>query len=460
MRTALFFIALSVVGCGSDDSSPAAGSGGSAGSSGDPYYDAVPALRRVADVSACPTGFEAPPAAGQSSGFEAAGQMRSFYLGLPSQAGPRPTLVLFNGTGESGLTIFNRVHAQDFVDAGFIVVAPDSAGNGTLWPVWDGLREPGHENDPNADLDYFDKLLDCISVHFEVDEKRIYVAGHSAGGIFTNAVLRRRSELLAGGIPASSVFDLTGPSPAAELSDMAVVVTWGGDNDIYSGSAGGGVSVPEFNFVEQAAIASESYENEPKVEQAWCKGASLGHAWLPANAWFIDFLLGHPKGLATTSPWQAASTEGSGFSCGFDAAPKPTGTTVTCPSASTTAACQSYCQFLGDCAVENATIEPVLAPQLDALGFAGSDHTQCGGCVTQCEADAQSSADSTVLGCFETAFGSAQCGAGISGAQPLIDPSNSCCKDQTSSGVCTRLCQAINTNAPAAALFSSCAAFK
>ncbi len=462
MRSALVLIAFSLVACGSDDSSPggSGGSAGSAGSSGDPYYDAVPAVRRSVDVSACPAAFQTPPPAGQNSGFDAAGQSRSFYLALPSASGPRPTLVLFNGTGESGIEIFNRTQAQDFVDAGFIVIAPDSAGNGTLWPVWDGLREPGHENDPNADLDYFDKLLDCVAAHYEVDEKRIYVGGHSAGGIFTNAVLQRRSQLLAGGIPASSVFELTSPSPKSALDAMAVVVTWGGDNDAWGGGTGG-TSVPEFNFVEQASIASADYEAEGAVEQAWCRGDNLGHAWLPANAWFIDFLLGHPKGLATDSPWQASSTSGTGYSCGFDVVPPPTGNTVTC-STSTTSGCQSYCQFLGDCAVENATIEPVLGPQLDALGFTGTDHVECGGCVTQCEADALagSSADPTVLGCFDTAFGSAQCGAGISGAQPLIDAANSCCKDQTSSSICTRLCKTINTNGPASALFSSCAAFK
>ena len=447
---------------GGGGSAAMAGSGATAGSAGDPYYAAVPAERRSATVSAaCPAAFQNPPAAGQNVGFDSGGQSRSFLLALPDAAqfpGPRPTFVLFNGTGESGQAIYNRISGADYAAAGFIVIAPDSIGNGTLWPVWDGLRESGQENAPNLDLDYFDQLLDCIAAHYEVDNKRLYVGGHSAGGIFTNYLVRRRSDVLAGAIPASGVFDLTAPAPVAPLSPVAVAVTWGGDNDVWGGNSGGGVSVPAFNFVEQAALASQYYEQEAAVEQTWCRGDNLGHAWLPANAWLIDFLLGHPKGLATGGPWAPASNEGAGFKCSQDAAPLPPQKQVVCAT-STTAGCQTYCQFLGDCAAENATIEPVLGPQLDTLGFGPPNHTDCGGCVPKCEGDAKDASDATVLSCFESEFAAATCGPGISGAQPLIDASNKCCAGQTASGVCTTLCQAIKTNSAAAVLFTSCAAF-
>jgi len=455
----LFVAACSSGGSSGGGSGGSAGSGGSGGvTSTDPLVLVPPEPLQV-DAAECPATFQAGMGDGQQSGFEVAGQSRSFLLRLPAADGPRPLMVVFNGTGEDGQAIYTRAHMQDFVDAGFVVLAPDSAGNGTLWPVWDGLREPGHENDPNADLDFFDALVRCTAAHHAIDAKRIYVSGHSAGGIFSNYVLQRRSELLAGGIPASGVFDLTAPAPQATLDDIAVLVTWGGDNDAWSGSAGG-VSVPSFSFVEQAALASQYYE--ANVEQAYCRGKNLGHAWLSqGNGFMIDYLLAHPKGLAKSSPWQlVAPPQSANYECGDTAASASGGVVVSCGS-STTAGCQAYCQLLGDCAVENATIEPVLGPQLEKLGFSGAGHTECGGCVAQCETDAAAggSLDAGVLSCFETAAASAQCGAGISGAMPLVDATNSCCQGKQQSQVCSTLCGTIKTNSSASILFSTCSSF-
>jgi poly(3-hydroxybutyrate) depolymerase len=459
-------LALFTSACGSDDASGGgggtggnSGAGGAGGGSTDPWV-LVPPSALAASLADCPAAFQAPPPAGQSEGYDVGAESRSFYLQLPAAApGPRPLMVAFNGTGETGQKIFNRAKLQDFVDAGFIVIAPDSAGHGTLWPVWDGLRDPSEESLPNLDLDYFDSLVKCVAAHYPVDEKRIYVSGHSAGGIFTNRVLRARSSLLAGGIPASGIFDLTAPEQPPTLDEVAVLVTWGGDNDAYSGSAGG-KTVPSFNFAEQAAIASQRYEKE--VEQLHCRGENVGHAWLsPANTFMLDYLLGHPKGLAKSSPWKPGALSGNGYACSEDAATFENPNAVTC-AATTTASCQAYCQMIGDCAVENATVEPVLGPQLEALGFSGAAHLDCGGCLTKCEADATAGGaqDTPVLDCFAGKAKTAQCGAGISGAMPFIEATNACCAGKTSSQICTTLCAAINTNTAAAGLFSGCSAWK
>lgn len=446
--------------CGGDDSSGGGGGGTSSGGSGgggssDPLV-LVPPVALEASTADCPASFQAAPGSGQHSGFDVAGQSRSFLLQLPADmTKPRPLMVAFNGTGETGGQIYDRAQLGDFVAAGFIVLAPDSAGNGTLWPVWDGLREPKDEGQPNKDLEYFDQLVKCVAAHHPVDAKRIYVSGHSAGGIFTNRVLRERSTLLAGGIPASGIFDFTAPEPPPALDDVAVLVTWGGDNDAWSGTASG-KTVPEFNFVEQAALASQYYEKN--VEQAYCRGKSLGHVWLSgANAWMIDYLLAHPKGLAKGGPWKyAAPDASSNFECSDGAATFQNPNQVSC-GATATADCQKYCQLIGDCAAANATVEPVLGPQLEALGFSGPNHTECGGCLAKCEADASAGGamDAGVLGCFATAAASAQCGGGIPGAMPLIDATNQCCAGKTQSKVCTSLCTAVNSNGAAKALFST-----
>lgn len=136
------------------------GAGGSGGGSNDPLV-LVPPVALDATLADCPAAFQTAPESGQHSGFDVGGEPRSFFLQLSAAAAdrvpvPRPLMVAFNGTGENGKAIYNRAKLQSFVDAGFIVVAPDSAGHGTIWPVWDGMREAKDESLPNKDLEYFD----------------------------------------------------------------------------------------------------------------------------------------------------------------------------------------------------------------------------------------------------------------------------------------------------------------
>jgi hypothetical protein len=286
----------------------------------------------------------------------------------------------------------------------------------------------------------------------------MYIAGHSAGGIMANYVLQRRSDVLAGGIVASGVFSLTTPEPEQELDEMFVIVTWGGDNDEYSGGSGG-VSVPAINFVEQASIASVYYEDDPAVEQAYCRGDDLGHAWLdPLNDWFVDALLAHPKGLSTGSPSSLAEVpEGAPASCSLEPYVFVSDVVVDCPDTSTVDGCAEVCQFMGDCAVENATVGPILAPQLEDLGFAGEDNTECGGCIAHCEANATTPADDDVLACFLEAQTASICGPGIDGALPVIDAFNTCCADRDDSPWCIDACTILLTNTAAGSLLESCA---
>ncbi len=480
---ALAWAALFVAGCSSDgDSSGVDASSGDAGAdqaavdiggnppdegltpdATKPPEDAggaeIAPVKMVRDKAVCPAGFAAPKS-GDNDDFDVDGDKRSFRLRLPdpSASGPRPVLVYFHGTSTDGTFIADFGFADALIKKGFIVVGPYGALKGTVWPTWDAMRQTDDQSRPNADVAFFDKIVDCLAAHLEVDEKRIYVAGHSAGGIMTNRLLRERSQLLAGGVVASGIFDLTDPVTPGPLDEMAVLVTWGGEDDAYSGGTGG-VEVPKFNFVEQAAIASAHYEQAAAVNQAHCHGTDLGHAWLEAiDGLIVDFLVAHPKGAALNASWTLPAAPSAGISCSEDAASYTPMIEVVC-AAQSTPDCQSYCQGLADCAVENDTIRPVLGPQLAKVGFGGVDYADCAGCVTQCEQDlaAGGSPDQGVLSCMTTELGKAQCGAGIAGAMPLIDATNACCKDQQQSHVCTRFCQAILENSVAAAFFTSCA---
>jgi dienelactone hydrolase len=342
-----------------------------------------------------------------------------------------------------------------WVEEGWIVVAPDSNGNGLLWPVWDSLDLPGAAPRGNADLALFDDLIDCVAAHHEVDAKRIYVAGQSAGGTMSNFVLGRRSSLLAGGIPASATFDLSQPMPPQAPGPMIVIPSWGGDNDLYSGSAGDAV-IANVSYAEQSAIASQYWEAQPGVHQIACEGNEVGHNWLNGlNPWYREVLLAHPKGAANVPGWtMPGMPPGAQASCSEAAATYVSPIVVSCPAAAE-AGCQAYCQILGDCVVENGTLGPIMSEQLVDLGFAATANV-CSGCVDRCVDDASgSSDDDTVLACLAAAQPGVTCGPGFAGAAGFA-AIGECCDGIAGSNVCERFCGTFSESELFAPILQGC----
>jgi poly(3-hydroxybutyrate) depolymerase len=406
-----------------------------------------------ADAGKCPAGFERAISAGHHTGFASGGQARTFDMLLPDAAftGPRPLVFAFHGTGLSGALAISDYGLSSWADAGAIVVAPDSNGNGAVWPVWDALYFSGPTL-PNADLALFDDLLGCVAAHYAVDSTRVYALGHSAGGAMTHFMLAHRPAVLAGGIAASGMFDGTQASPVVPLGAMTVIVTWGGANDVYSGSAGS-QAIANIGYAEQSALASQHYAAQAGTQQIACEGNDVGHAWLsPIEDWMRDVLLAHPKGSApgwSLPPLPA----GANASCSTAPATYEPPVTVACP-ASATAGCQAYCQLIGDCFAENGTLGPVVAAQLGDLGYANTANA-CLGCVSTCEGDATGSApDASALSCFATHAPATACGPGFAGAA-IFATVNECCTG-SSAKVCARFCTAFATSTLFATTLTAC----
>ncbi len=416
----------------------------------------------------CPGAFATTaPVEGKNGSFEVESQKRTFNLHLPDKtkfSGPRPFMIYFHGTGGSAaeIAVRRKIWKDSLVAKGFIVAGPQGEDNGSVWPEWDAMRSTTDKTRKNKDVLFFDKMVDCVAGHFPVDANRIWVSGHSAGGIMSNRVLRERHTLLAGGVVASGVYELTEPATPTALTGMAVMVTWGGDNDEYSGSSGG-KQVPKINFAQQAAIASAAYEGAAKVNQVHCKGDDLGHSWLAGvEDVMLDFLISNPKGLSKNPHWKLkAAASGSKITCSEDAAKYVPKVTVTCTK-NTLAHCQTYCQSLGDCVVENGSVAPILKNELPKIGFSGTNMGECKGCITNCEADAAKggAADTTMLACYKTEAAKKQCGTGINAALVIAGVINTCCKSALKSEICGRFCKAVNLNTVAAPFFTSCPAFK
>ena len=180
-----------------------------------------------------------------------------------------------------------------------------------------------------------------MSAHTPIDPSRVYVGGHSAGGIFANHLLQRRSDRIAGAIVASGVYSQTAPDPFVPLDPTTVIVTWGGEDDRWSGRAGNTL-VRGFGFAAEASAASRAYARAGAAVVS-CGGDNLGHAWLDGlNPWMADLLLAHPKGappLAALPPLPARP----GATCVLGPVSDTPPDALVCP-ASATPGCQYMCQ--------------------------------------------------------------------------------------------------------------------
>lgn len=98
------------------------------------------------------------------------GASRTYYLHVPDTAspGPRPVIVLLHGAQRSGASMIHMW--QDVADQhGAVLVAPDSFG-----PSWSPV-----EDHPN----FLMTTLRDASARAPLDASRVYLFGHSAGGI-------------------------------------------------------------------------------------------------------------------------------------------------------------------------------------------------------------------------------------------------------------------------------------
>ena len=263
------------------------------------------AERLAADLGDCPPGYdEEPPGAGESTGFASAGQQRSFHLLLPDEDGPHPLFVALTGTVQAETDFLEQSRLDELPGSGWIVVAPVRNSNGIIWEPWDAMRTADQAALPNPDATFVEELVVCLAAHYEIDAARVFVGGISIGGTMTNLLLRRDSDLFAGGIVGSGNFVLTEPAEPEPLEDMTVVVAWGGEGDRWIGCPDGRMG-PEVagepgcvdvSFVADASSASQFYAAEPAVRQIACS-AEVGHIWIAdGTAYMARLLYDNPKG--------------------------------------------------------------------------------------------------------------------------------------------------------------------
>ena len=185
--------------------------------------------RSAAPDPAAYSGGDCPTFENGTNRFDSAGKSRDFILKLPDDPSGAP--VWFNwhwlgGDASSGIQYqgLNEVKRQ-----GWIVVAPEALSSQavTEWAFMDSM-------DPTADLTLFDDLLACLDAQYDIDNDRVYTTGMSAGGLWSTFLVMHRSEYLAAAAPLSGG---TGQfmSYVTPERDVPVLLTWGGESDLYNG---------------------------------------------------------------------------------------------------------------------------------------------------------------------------------------------------------------------------------
>lgn len=165
------------------------------------------------------------------------GTDRQAIVYIPSSATTTATPVLFayHGHGGTAQNMFNtRGFEKLWPEA--IIVCPqglntpgqitDPQGNSTGWQ-----RAPGDMGD--RDVHFFDAMLKSLKQDYKVDDKRIYVTGHSNGGGFTYLLWAMRGDVFAAVAPSSAVagrvVNLLKPKPALHImgeTDPLVKPEW------------------------------------------------------------------------------------------------------------------------------------------------------------------------------------------------------------------------------------------
>ncbi len=105
--------------------------------------------------------------------FTSEGKERSYYLFVPGsvdKSKKMPLIVMLHGSGRNGRVLIE--HWQKLAEQeGIILAGPDSRSS-ILWSI------------PEDGPQFLYELVEDLKAKYPIDPRRVYLFGHSAGGIF------------------------------------------------------------------------------------------------------------------------------------------------------------------------------------------------------------------------------------------------------------------------------------
>jgi len=213
-----------------------------------------------------------------------------------------PVVFVFHGgLGNPDLTERLTGFSTKADEEGFIVVYPYGTGSFDkkllTWNTWDCC---GYADKKNInDVDFIKAVIAEIKLKYSIDDKRIYAAGLSNGGMMCYLIASELSELFAAVAPvAGAMFDTTSSNPKSEVS----MIIFNSADDLhvpYNGGVGE-ESLVDVDYLpvettvnlwankynaflmsksESAAFIKTNYKNNNGTEIVLYKMLSGGHSW-------------------------------------------------------------------------------------------------------------------------------------------------------------------------------------
>jgi polyhydroxybutyrate depolymerase len=267
-------------GSGGTSSSSGGSGGGSGGSSsggedaGSFDAGAVDAPIATGDASSgCGT---AATAGMHDVTIQSGGMARTFHVYVPAKYVAAPstpdTLVfVFHGytqVGTGGFTSIEYISQMDPVsDAqGFLLVYPEGYQNS-----WNAGRCCGAAVSSNVDdVGFFDAMLAWVESKYCVDPKRVYAAGLSNGGFFSNRLGCERANVLAAIGPVAGPLDITPCNPSRPVPVFEVHGT--SDPVVFFDGGSQSQALP----VEQAISTWEGFDkcSDPMPASVYTNGSA------------------------------------------------------------------------------------------------------------------------------------------------------------------------------------------
>jgi poly(3-hydroxybutyrate) depolymerase len=184
------------------------------------FLSAISLLTLLAVSGACEQTY----AKGKSSKetISSGNAQRTYYLFVPEGGGPQqkhPLLLLFHGSGRNGQSLMDKW--KDLGDKENIIIAAPDSIDSPQWTI--GKDGP----------DFLRDLVDALKAKYPIDERRVYLFGHSAGAGFALYMSLFESEYFAamaihaGALPPEDYWVV---ARATRKIPMAI---WVGDRDSF-----------------------------------------------------------------------------------------------------------------------------------------------------------------------------------------------------------------------------------